>query len=111
MDKDAVVIIPAAGQGKRMAAGQNKLFLSLENKTILQHTLDLFLNHPRILHVYFVIASKLARRQSPNSLILYSALCASKRIRHMQGSKLRLLGRSDVNQFSTYRNAGICGKF
>ncbi len=58
MSDDAVVIIPAAGQGKRMAVGQNKLLLPLGSQTILQHTLNLFLEHPRISHIYLVIAER-----------------------------------------------------
>jgi 2-C-methyl-D-erythritol 4-phosphate cytidylyltransferase len=36
------VIIPAAGQGKRMGAGKNKLLLQLNNIPILIHTLKVF---------------------------------------------------------------------
>ena len=36
------VIIPAAGQGKRMGAGKNKLLLTLEGVPILIHTLKVF---------------------------------------------------------------------
>lgn len=36
------VVLPAAGSGKRMGAGQNKLFLQLANKPILIHTLLVF---------------------------------------------------------------------
>ncbi|MBT2681119.1 2-C-methyl-D-erythritol 4-phosphate cytidylyltransferase [Bacillus sp. ISL-35] len=36
------VIIPAAGQGKRMGAGKNKLLLTLEASPILIHTLKVF---------------------------------------------------------------------
>ncbi|HWK21954.1 MAG TPA: 2-C-methyl-D-erythritol 4-phosphate cytidylyltransferase [Ureibacillus sp.] len=36
------VVLPAAGSGKRMGAGQNKLFLQLANKPILIHTLEVF---------------------------------------------------------------------
>ncbi|WP_404330684.1 2-C-methyl-D-erythritol 4-phosphate cytidylyltransferase [Mesobacillus maritimus] len=36
------VIIPAAGQGKRMGAGRNKLLLTLENIPVLIHTLRVF---------------------------------------------------------------------
>ncbi|MGX9136481.1 2-C-methyl-D-erythritol 4-phosphate cytidylyltransferase [Rummeliibacillus sp. JY-2-4R] len=36
------VILPAAGSGKRMAAGVNKLFLELQRKPILIHTLEVF---------------------------------------------------------------------
>ncbi len=36
------VVLPAAGSGKRMGAGQNKLFLELVEKPILIHTLEVF---------------------------------------------------------------------
>ena len=36
------VVLPAAGSGKRMGAGQNKLFLELLGKPILVHTLEVF---------------------------------------------------------------------
>lgn len=36
------VVLPAAGSGKRMGAGQNKLFLKLFEKPILIHTLEVF---------------------------------------------------------------------
>ncbi|CAM5313072.1 2-C-methyl-D-erythritol 4-phosphate cytidylyltransferase OS=Lysinibacillus sphaericus OX=1421 GN=ispD PE=3 SV=1 [Lysinibacillus sphaericus] len=36
------VVLPAAGSGKRMGAGQNKLFLELLEKPILIHTLEVF---------------------------------------------------------------------
>jgi len=37
-----VVVLPAAGSGKRMGAGQNKLFLKLRSIPILIHTLRVF---------------------------------------------------------------------
>ena len=36
------VVLPAAGSGKRMGAGQNKLFLTLVDQPILVHTLSVF---------------------------------------------------------------------
>lgn len=36
------VIIPAAGQGKRMRASCNKLLLELEGRPVILHTLDVF---------------------------------------------------------------------
>ena len=36
------VILPAAGSGKRMGAGKNKLFLQLKEKPVLIHTLEVF---------------------------------------------------------------------
>ncbi|MBF0279561.1 MAG: 2-C-methyl-D-erythritol 4-phosphate cytidylyltransferase [SAR324 cluster bacterium] len=58
MPDDAVVVIPAAGQGVRMAAGQNKLLLPLGSLTIIQHSLNIFLKHPRISGIYLVIAER-----------------------------------------------------
>ncbi|MBF0237685.1 MAG: 2-C-methyl-D-erythritol 4-phosphate cytidylyltransferase [SAR324 cluster bacterium] len=55
---DTIVIIPAAGQGKRMGVGKNKLFLSLGNETILECTLRKFLIHPRIKSIYLAIAKE-----------------------------------------------------
>lgn len=40
------VLLPAAGSGKRMGAGQNKLFLELRNIPILIHTLRVFDRDP-----------------------------------------------------------------
>ena len=40
------VMMPAAGSGQRMGAGYNKLFLELEDKPILIHTLDVFEGDP-----------------------------------------------------------------
>jgi len=36
------VIIPAAGSGRRMQAGQNKLLLDLQGKTIIERTVQVF---------------------------------------------------------------------
>jgi 2-C-methyl-D-erythritol 4-phosphate cytidylyltransferase len=40
------VVIPAAGQGKRMNAGKNKLFIELSNIPIIVYTLRVFENDP-----------------------------------------------------------------
>ena len=39
---DYEVIIPAAGQGKRMKASKNKLWIELDNSPIIAHTLRVF---------------------------------------------------------------------
>ncbi|HBZ11265.1 MAG TPA: 2-C-methyl-D-erythritol 4-phosphate cytidylyltransferase [Bacillus bacterium] len=39
---DYQVIIPAAGSGKRMGAGRNKLFIEVTGKPVILHTLDVF---------------------------------------------------------------------
>ncbi|WP_153732637.1 2-C-methyl-D-erythritol 4-phosphate cytidylyltransferase [Sporosarcina obsidiansis] len=40
------VMIPAAGSGKRMGAGQNKLFLEIGGQSILYHTIGVFQDDP-----------------------------------------------------------------
>ncbi|SBS24565.1 2-C-methyl-D-erythritol 4-phosphate cytidylyltransferase [Marinomonas aquimarina] len=42
------VIIPAAGVGKRMASAQPKQYLMLDGKTILDSTIEKFIEHPQI---------------------------------------------------------------
>lgn len=42
------VVIPAAGVGSRMRADRPKQYLELGGQTILEHTLDRFLNHPQL---------------------------------------------------------------
>jgi 2-C-methyl-D-erythritol 4-phosphate cytidylyltransferase len=41
-------VIPAAGVGKRMQSEQPKQYLQLAGKTILEHSLNVFINHPLI---------------------------------------------------------------
>ncbi len=53
-------MIPAAGSGQRMGAGYNKLFLELEGKPILIHTLDVFEQDPNC--VGMIIAVKEVER-------------------------------------------------
>ncbi|MDO6565791.1 2-C-methyl-D-erythritol 4-phosphate cytidylyltransferase [Alteromonas sp. 1_MG-2023] len=49
-----VAVIPAAGIGSRMQADRPKQYLTLQGKTILEHTVELLLNHHAI--DYLVIA-------------------------------------------------------
>lgn len=49
------IIIAAAGQGKRMGAGVNKLFLQLEGKPILIHTLEKFLQKDWVDEIVIVV--------------------------------------------------------
>jgi 2-C-methyl-D-erythritol 4-phosphate cytidylyltransferase len=51
------VIIPAAGQGKRMAAGKNKQYIDLFDEPIIVHTLRQFENHPMVNQVILVVGS------------------------------------------------------
>ncbi|RMA78694.1 2-C-methyl-D-erythritol 4-phosphate cytidylyltransferase [Umboniibacter marinipuniceus] len=58
------VIIPAAGVGSRMNAEVAKQYLSINSVTVLDHTLNIFLEHPAIKRVLVGISAKdeLARK-------------------------------------------------
>lgn len=49
------VILLAAGQGKRMGAGKNKLLLQLDGQPIIVHTLKVFLDDPNCTNIILVI--------------------------------------------------------
>ncbi|WP_460416536.1 2-C-methyl-D-erythritol 4-phosphate cytidylyltransferase [Pseudomonas sp. microsymbiont 2] len=49
-------VIPAAGVGARMAADRPKQYLQLGGQTILEHSLDCFLDHPTLKGVVVSIA-------------------------------------------------------
>ncbi|MDA9557456.1 2-C-methyl-D-erythritol 4-phosphate cytidylyltransferase [Vibrio sp.] len=48
-------VVPAAGVGSRMKADKPKQYLSLQNQSILEHTIYKLLSHPNIEHVIVVI--------------------------------------------------------
>lgn len=52
------VMVLAAGQGKRMGAGKNKLFLELNGSPIILHTLHIFLNDSKCSKIILVTHSK-----------------------------------------------------
>ena len=55
MQMKVSVIIPAAGQGRRMAAGVSKQFMLLGGEPILKRTLDVFLEEPSVSSVTLVV--------------------------------------------------------
>ncbi len=50
------VVIPASGVGKRMQASMAKQYLPLLDKTVIEHTINCFLNSPEVDEVVVVIA-------------------------------------------------------
>jgi 2-C-methyl-D-erythritol 4-phosphate cytidylyltransferase len=50
-----IALIPAAGMGKRMAAGINKQYLLLNDKPIVAHTLSIFEDAPFVDDIYLII--------------------------------------------------------
>lgn len=49
------VVIPAAGVGKRMQANCPKQYLTINNKTILEHTLERLISHPMVTKVVIAL--------------------------------------------------------
>ncbi len=52
-----IVVIPAAGGGSRMQAALPKQYLRLAGKTVLRHTIELFLREPAIDKLLLVISA------------------------------------------------------
>lgn len=50
-------VIPAAGVGSRMRADRPKQYLSLGGRSILEHTLRCFLDHPQLLRLVVSLAA------------------------------------------------------
>ncbi|WP_018982917.1 2-C-methyl-D-erythritol 4-phosphate cytidylyltransferase [Salinimonas chungwhensis] len=51
-------VVPAAGIGSRMQADRPKQYLSINGKTILEHTLDTLITHPRVCQVIVAISAE-----------------------------------------------------
>lgn len=50
-----VAVVPAAGVGSRMKADRPKQYLDINGRTILEHTVDKLLSHPRVTHVVVAV--------------------------------------------------------
>jgi len=53
-----IVIVPAAGVGKRMLASCPKQYLEIDNQSILAHTTNRLLSHPKIVKVIIVLSDE-----------------------------------------------------
>lgn len=54
--KTFTAVVPAAGRGSRMHANKPKQYLTIGDKTIIEHTLSRLLDHPQIEKVVVVIS-------------------------------------------------------
>ena len=52
-----IAVVPAAGAGKRMQANCPKQYLTIDNKTILEHTIERLLSHPSINKVIIALSA------------------------------------------------------
>lgn len=76
------VVIPAAGVGARMQADRPKQYLELAGKTILEHTLACFLDHPSLQGLVLCLAPD-------DGYWEQSALAVDKRIYRVRGGAER----------------------
>lgn len=54
-DLKAIVLIPAAGSGRRMGTATSKQYLQLHGKPLLAHTIALFDQHPLVEAIYPIV--------------------------------------------------------
>lgn len=52
------IVIPAAGVGKRMGADRPKQYLQLLDKSVIEQTLDCFIDHPRIAGIVVAVSQE-----------------------------------------------------
>ncbi|CAH0538581.1 2-C-methyl-D-erythritol 4-phosphate cytidylyltransferase [Vibrio marisflavi] len=57
-EHSVVAIVPAAGVGSRMKADRPKQYLAIGKKTILEHTVDKLLSHPRVSKVVIAVSDQ-----------------------------------------------------
>lgn len=57
MSNEVWCVIPAAGVGKRMLSAIPKQYLRLHGKTVLEHSLNCFLQHPKIKGIVVVLSA------------------------------------------------------
>ena len=72
-----IALIPAAGIGNRFGAGKPKQYVDIAGKSVLQHTLDIFLNHSNIDIVAVVLA--------PEDQVFQVALAGKLQVYHCGG--------------------------
>lgn len=88
----AVVLIPAAGSGRRMGADISKQYLILAGKPLLAHTLALFDRHPLIEAIYLIV---------PANDIAY---CQEQIVDHYQFSSVRRVIAGGTERQDSVRN-------
>ena len=93
-----IVLVPAAGAGSRMGAAVNKQYLTLADRPILAHTLNLFDNHPAVDSIHLV---------SPATEIAY---CRCEVVERYAFAKVRSIIAGGAERQDSVRNGLLqCG--
>ncbi|USK33994.1 2-C-methyl-D-erythritol 4-phosphate cytidylyltransferase [Bacillus sp. F19] len=84
------VVIPAAGQGKRMNAGKNKQFIELDGIPVIVHTLKVFEHDPQCTGILLVV--------NPNERDIFATMADRYEIHKIKG----LISGGSERQHSVY---------
>ncbi len=102
------VIVPAAGTGSRMQADRPKQYLSLAGKTVIEHTLDCFINNPKITATFVAISSNDSYWNELNlddKENLYQVEGGQERCHSVFNALLHLLPNADDNDWVLVHDA------
>ncbi|BFU60828.1 MULTISPECIES: 2-C-methyl-D-erythritol 4-phosphate cytidylyltransferase [Rodentibacter] len=91
MPRKIIAIIPAAGVGSRMQANKPKQYLTIQGKTILEHTLNIMLRHSSIERIIVAIS-----KNDPYAADL--SILSHPKIQVVEGGKTR--AESVLNAFN-----------
>ncbi|VEF49960.1 2-C-methyl-D-erythritol 4-phosphate cytidylyltransferase [Bacillus freudenreichii] len=94
---DYQVIIPAAGAGKRMGAGRNKLFIEVDSRPVILQTLDVFAADDNCEKIILTI--------QPNDESQFRDIVAS----HPGKVKIEFVYGGDERQYSVYNGLKAAG--
>lgn len=78
-----VAVVPAAGVGKRMQANCPKQYLTINDKTILEHTVERLLSHPAITKVIIALGDE-------DEYFLQTSLVNNSKVETVIGGKERV---------------------
>lgn len=88
-----IALIPAAGVGERFGAGKPKQYVNIAGKTVLQHTLAVFLQHAEISQVVVVL--------SPNDTLFTNEAHEKLRVLRCGGATRAESVRNGLNELLT----------
>ncbi|QPB43597.1 2-C-methyl-D-erythritol 4-phosphate cytidylyltransferase [Rodentibacter haemolyticus] len=98
MPRKIIAIIPAAGVGSRMQANKPKQYLTIQGKTILEHTLNIMLRHSAVERVIVAIG-----KNDPYAAAL--SILSHPKIQLVEGGKTR--AESVLNAFSAINEPNV----
>lgn len=100
-------VIPAAGVGSRMQADRPKQYLPLHGKTVLEHTLACFLDHPEIEGVVVALSENDPwwRELGLQHAKLYTALGGEERCHSVLNALNSLQSQADDNDWVLVHDA------